>query len=111
MEQKREPFLGLFFDKSAVLRLSRWAGMLAWVILGIYLVTTSISLTRFLIQYSSGLYFEKGITPLDMLDFFTPYLVQPLPGIIHFFGLKFAQNALLILMEMEESARRSARPK
>ena len=46
---------------------------------------------------------------MDLVNFFTPYLTMPMPGIAYFLGLKFVQHALLILLEMEESARRSTR--
>jgi hypothetical protein len=46
---------------------------------------------------------------VDLLGYFTPYLHMIVPGIMYFFGLKFVENSLLILMDMEESARRAAR--
>ena len=111
MEEKRESFYGLFFDKSAVLKLSRWAGIFAWAVLGIYLFTSLISFAQFMTQFVTGVYFQKGMSIFDLLSFFSLYLMMPLPGVVYFFGLKFVQNGLLILMEMEESARRSVRSK
>jgi hypothetical protein len=66
---------------------------------------------QFVTQLSTGLMFEKGILITDLLSFFTPYLLQPLPGVVYFFGLKFVEYGLIILLEMEESARRTARSK
>ena len=109
MAENREPFLGIFFDKSAILKLSRWAGILAWVTLATYLFTFSTSFTQFMMQFVTGVYFQKGMSFVDLLSFFNPYLTMPMPGIVYFFGLKFVQHALLILLEMEESARRSTR--
>ncbi len=111
MEEKREPFFGLFYDKTAVLRISRWAGILAWVVLAVYLFTFVTSFTQFIVQFISGIYFQKGMSLVDLLSFFNPYLTLPMPGVAYFFGLKFVQHTLLILMEMEESTRRSARAK
>ncbi|NWF63679.1 MAG: hypothetical protein HXY38_05160 [Chloroflexi bacterium] len=111
MDEKRESFFGIFFDKSAVLKLSRWAGMLAWVALGAYLFTFLTSFTQFMMQFITGMFFQKGMSIVDVLSFFNPYLTLPIPGIVYFFGLKFVEHSLLILLEMEESARRSARSK
>jgi hypothetical protein len=109
MEEKRERFYATFFDKDAVLKLSRWAGILAWVVLVIYLFTTGLNFFQFMLQFTTGVFYQKGISIVDLISFFTPYLMQPLLGIVYFFGLKFVENALLILLDMEESARRSAR--
>jgi len=111
MEEKREPFYAAFFDKSAVLKISRWAGIFAWVVLGIYLLTSLISFMQFITQFVTGVFYQKGMSIFDLLSFFTPYLMQALPGVVYFFGLKFVENGLLILMEMEESMRRAARSK
>ena len=111
MEEKRDSFPGLYFDKSAILKFSRWAGILAWATLAVYLIAFATSFTQFMMQFSTGLFFQKGMSFVDLVNFFTPYLTMPMPGIAYFFGLKFVQHALLILLEMEESARRSARSK
>lgn len=109
MEEKHDRFYGTFFNKDSVLKLARWSGILAWVVLGIYLFTSTISLIQFLQQFATGLYYQKGMSIFDLLNFFTPYLYQPMPGVIYFFGLKFVEHSLLIFMDVEESARRSAR--
>ncbi len=109
MEEKHERFYGTFFDKDSVLKIARWAGILAWVVLGIYLFTSLVMFIIFIQQFASGIYYQKGMSIFDLFSFFNPYLIQPLPGILYFFGLKFVQHALLILLDMEESTRRSAR--
>lgn len=109
MEEKRERFYGTFFNKDSVLKISRLAGFIAWVVLGIYLYTGSISFIQFLMQFSTGVYYQKGMSIFDLLSFFTPYLTQPMPGVVYFFGLKFVEHSLLIFLDMEESSRRAAR--
>lgn len=109
MEEKRERFYGTFFDKDAVLKISRWSGILAWVVLGIYLYTSSVSFLQFLQQFVTGIFYQKGMSIFDLLGYFNPYLLQAMPGVVYFFGLKFVEHALLILMDAEESARRAAR--
>lgn len=109
MEEKQEPFYGAFFDKSAIIKLARWAGIFSWVALITHLLVFALSFTQFLIQFATGLFFQKGLSLIDLMSFFNPYLTMSIPGIVYFFGLKFVQNGLLILLEMEESARRTAR--
>lgn len=111
MEDKNTTFYASFFDKSAVLKVSRWAGIFAWVVLVVYLLTSLISFAQFITQFVTGVFYQKGMSIFDLLSFFTPYLMQSLPGVVYFFGLKFIENGLLILLEMEESARRTARGK
>jgi hypothetical protein len=106
---KQATFLGTYFDRDAVLRLSRWAEILAWVILTIYVLSWLISMTLFLGQYSSGLYVDKGATFLTILSIFAPYFMQPLPGVFYFFGLQAVSKGMLILLDTEDNTRRAAR--
>jgi hypothetical protein len=107
--EKQASFLGTYFDRDSVLRLSRWTDILAWVILTIYVLSSLISITLFLAQYLSGLYFDKGATFLTMLSLFTPYFQQPLPGVFYFLGLQAISKGMLILLDMEDNTRRAAR--
>src|SRR5512134_97899 len=107
--EKQASFLGTYFDRDGVLRLSRWADMIAWIVLTVYLLSWLFSLLLFLGQYFSGLYFDKGATFLMVFNMFTPYLQQPLPGVFYFFGLQAVSKGLLILLDMEDNTRRAAR--
>ena len=102
-------FLGTYFDRDGVLRLSRWADIISWVVLTIYLLSWLFTLLLFLGQYSSGLYMDKGATFLNVFSMFTPYLQQPLPGLFYFFGLQAVSKGLLIFLDMEDNTRRAAR--
>jgi hypothetical protein len=108
---KQAGFLGTYFDRDGVLRLSRWANVIAWVILGIYLLSGLVSILLFFGQYYNAMYMDKGATFLNMLNMFTPYLQQPLPGIFYFFGLQAVSKGLLIFLDMEDNTRRAARNK
>lgn len=108
MKENRKSFLGAYFDKDAILKISRWAGILAWVILGVYIFTSGVTIIQFLQQLFTGIYYQKGMSIFDFMSFFTPYLLQPLPGVVYFFGLKFVQHTLLIFLEVEENTRNSA---
>jgi hypothetical protein len=101
-------FLGTYFDRDQVIRFSNTAGALAWLALAFFLAGTVISFTQFMIQFVGGWFFQKGMTILDLIGFFTPFLGQIAPGLGYFGGLKFIQYTLLILLEVEENTRRSA---
>jgi hypothetical protein len=109
LNEKQATFLGTYFDRDAVLRLSRWADILAWVLLTVYVLAWLFSITLFLGQYWSGLYGDKGATFLTVLNIFTPYFLQPLPGVFYFFGLQGISKGILILLDMEDNTRRAAR--
>ena len=106
---KQTTFLGTYFDRDAVLRISRWAEILAWVVLTIYMLDWLFSLLLFLAQYYNGMFMEKGMTFLNGVTFFSPYLTRPLPGIFYFFGLQAVSKILQILRDMEDNTRRAAR--
>jgi hypothetical protein len=107
--QKPTTFLGTYFDRDSVLRLSRWTDIISWVTLTLYILSWLFSLTMFLAQYFSGMYGDKGATFLTVLNIFSPYLLQPLPGVFYFFGLQAISKLLLILLDMEDNTRRAAR--
>jgi hypothetical protein len=107
---KQNEFLGTYFDRDNVLRISRAADILSWITLTIYLLTWIFTIALFLAQYFNGLYFVKGSeTLLSTFSLFSPYLQQPLPGILYFFALQGISKGLLILMDMEDNTRRAAR--
>jgi len=107
--EKQEKFLGAYFDRDSVLRLSRWADILSWVVLTLYLLSWLFSLLLFFAQYANGLFGDKGMTFLNLLNFFSPYFLQPLPGVFYFFGLQALSKVLLILLDVEDNSRRAAR--
>jgi hypothetical protein len=114
MTETKEPtqkFFGTYFDRDVVMRLSRWARIFSWVVLALYLVAWLIPFAQFLVQFSSGMFFNKGMTIFDSLNFFTPYLTQPIPGVIYFFSLQAIAHLLVIFLDIEENTRRAARSK
>jgi hypothetical protein len=110
-DEKQTGFLGTYFDRDMILRISRLAGIFAWIILVVYVITTLIGFTQFMMQFAAGIYGQKGILLIDLISYFTPYFLQPLPGLAYFIGLKFAQHGLLILLDIEDNTRRAARNK
>ena len=107
--QKPAAFLGTYFDRDNVLRLARWADILSWVTLTLYIVAWLLALLQLTAQFYNGLLADKGTTPLMMFNIFSPILLQPLPGIALFFGLQAISKFLLILLDVEDNTRRSAR--
>ncbi len=105
----QEKFLGAYFDRDGVLRLSRWADMLSWITLTIYVLTWLFSVLLFASQYANGMMGDKGMSFLMGLNLFSPFLTQLLPGIFYFFGLQAVSKGLLIMLDMEDNTRRAAR--
>ncbi len=109
--EKQATFLGTYFDRDSVIRLSRWADVIAWVVLTIYLLVWLFSILLYFGQYYNGMYTDKGMTFLNIINMFAPFLQQPLPGIFYFFGLQGVSKGLLIFLDMEDNTRRAARSK
>jgi hypothetical protein len=110
MRESKEKFFGTYFDRDSVLRISNAANIISWVILTIYILIWVFTMALFFVQYFNGLYFAKGSeTFLNTASLFFPYLQQPIPGILYFFGLQSVSKGLLILMDMEDNTRRAAR--
>lgn len=107
--EERTGFLGTYFDREASLRLARWAGILAWVLLGLYLYTTLISTGQFLSLLASGAVSYAGTNIFDQLSIPTMQISQLIPGLVYFIMLKIAQQILLILLDVEDNSRRAAR--
>ena len=106
---KQDKFLGTYFDRDGVLRISRAADIVSWIILTIYVLSWIFSILLFSAQFFNGLFVTKGMTFLDIFSFFKPYLVEPLPGVMYFFFLQSLAKGLLILLDMEDNTRRTAR--
>ncbi|HSO12540.1 MAG TPA: hypothetical protein VLT51_09205 [Anaerolineales bacterium] len=106
---RQEKFFGTYFDRDSVLRISRWAEGVAWVVLTVYLLAWLFSILLFIAQYANGLFFDKGMTFLTAFSIFKPYFLEPMPGVFYFFGLQGISKALLIMLDMEDSSRRAAR--
>jgi len=107
--ENRTGFLATYFDRDKVIKIARTAGVLAWIVLGIYAFTTLISFTQFMLQFVTGIFYQKGMSIVDVISYFNPYFLQLVPGLVYFIGLKFAEHGLLILLDVEDNTRRAAR--
>ena len=108
-KEKPTRFLGTFFNRDDVLRLARLAAVFAWIALGVYAFSTLVSFTQFIMQFATGLYFQKGMSILDVVNYFTPYFLQIIPGLAYFTLFKFIEQSLLILLDLEDNTRRAVR--
>lgn len=102
-------YLGTYFDRDAVLRLARLAGILAWVILAIYVYTTLVSIGQFWTMVATGMASYAGANIFDRLSIPTMQFSTLVPGVVYFIIVKIAQQALLILLDVEDNSRRAAR--
>ena len=112
MNQPREDrtgFLGTYFDRDVSLRLARWAGIIAWALLGMYVYTTLVSTGQFLSLLLSGQISYAGTSIFDRLSIPTMQISQLVPGLVYFIMLKIAQQILLIMLDIEDNSRRAAR--
>jgi hypothetical protein len=104
-------FLGTYFDRDGILRLSRWADVIAWIVLTIYLLYGLSSLLSYLGGFLNGLAFDKGGNFLSTINVLADQLLRPLPGVFYFFGLQAVSKGLLIFLDIEDNTRRAARNK
>jgi hypothetical protein len=102
-------FLGTYFDRDSALRIARLAGILAWTLLAMYLYTTLVSIGQFWFLVASGMATYEGANIFDRLSIPTMQISQMAPGLVYFIMLKVAQQALLILLDVEDNSRRAAR--
>ena len=106
-ESQPVSFLGTYFDRDVVLRVSRWADILSWVVVAVYAVDMVLALTVFLLQFARGFWQGMGFT--DVLTNLVYLFERPFRGVVYFIALQGIGKVLLILMDMEESLRRSTR--
>lgn len=107
--EKQEKFLGAYFDRDGVIKLSRWADILSWVTLTVYVLTWLFSALLFMSQYANGMMGDKGMSFLMGMNMLSPFLTQALPGVFYFFGLQAVSKVLLIMLDVEDNTRRAAR--
>jgi hypothetical protein len=100
-------FLGTYFDRDTVIKVSRWADIISWVVVGVYAFDLLLALTVFLLQFGRGFWQGMGFT--DILTNVLYIFERPFRGVVYFIALQGIGKVLLILMDMEESLRRTAR--
>ena len=100
-------FLGTYFDRDVVLRVARWADILSWVVVVVYVLDMTLSVGTFILQFTRGFWAGLGFT--DIATNILLIIERPFRGIVYFIALQAVGKALLILMDMEDNLRRAAR--
>ena len=101
--EKQTPFLGTYFSKEVVLKLSAAARIFAWVVAAFYAVQWLLQVGTFMIQYSRGFWAGMGFT--DVAQNLLWLFEQPLRGLVYFIVLQGVAQAMLIFMDIEDNTR------
>lgn len=107
-ETKHEKFFGTYFDPDTIVKVSRWADILSWIVVVVYAVDFLLSFGVFILQFVRGAWWTgMGFTDIAMnvLIIFE----RPFRGVVYFIALQGIGKTLLILLDMEENTRRAAR--
>ncbi|MGA2504818.1 MAG: hypothetical protein ABSG01_12070 [Anaerolineales bacterium] len=104
---KRANFLGTYFNKDIVFRISAFAKIFSWVVVGIYGLEWLVQALAMVLQISRGFWVGMGVT--DVLQNIFSLFEPPLRGVVYFVVLQGAAQALLLFMDMEDNTRRAAR--
>ncbi len=106
MSDRNGKFLGTYFDRDAVLRMSRVIAALSWVVAAMYAVDFALGLGVFALQYLRGFMASLGAT--DMLQNLLYIFERPLHGILYFAVLQSLSKGMLIALDIEDNTRRAA---
>ena len=105
IKNKRENFLGTYFNKDAVLKLVSVARIFAWIVAGFYLVQWLVQIGTWLLQLARG--FWTGMGSTDFAQALLWQLEPPLRGLVYFVVLQgVAQVVAAALGEHGPAARR-----
>jgi hypothetical protein len=107
MKEEHTGFSGTYFVKEWVLRIARLARIASWVVLGVYGLQFLLSAGLMVSQAAQG--FWAQIRFPDVTQNFLSLFEQVVPGVVYFFVLLGISQVLLILMDVEDNTRRSAR--
>ena len=95
-------FLGTYFERDGVLRLERWARMIAWGVLAAYTLEAGYNVFQSVYGALIGGYAQDWFSILMTLS-------HVLQGAMLFIVLQVAAKILLILLDIEDNTRRAAR--
>lgn len=105
--EKRENFLGTYFSKDTVLRLTSVAKLLSWVVVGVYALEWLVQALAMVLQITRGFWTGMGFT--DVAQSILYLFEQPLRGVVYFVVLQGVAQALLMFMDIEDNTRRAGR--
>ncbi|MCX6035062.1 MAG: hypothetical protein NTV38_08815 [Chloroflexi bacterium] len=78
--EKRENFLGTYFNKDTVLRLTSVAKILSWVVVGVYALEWLVQVFVMVLQIMRGFWMGMGFT--DVIQSILSLFEQPLRGVV-----------------------------
>lgn len=102
-------FLGVYFNRDVVLRLTGVTKILSWVVVVIYGLQWLVQGASLLLQFMRGYWVGMGFT--DYASIVINLFEQPLRGVVYFIVLQAVAQALLVFMDIEDNTRQAARPK
>jgi hypothetical protein len=106
-QENASSFMGTYFDRSTIIRVSRWSEISSWIVAGIYSIDLVVAIGVFILSATRGFWVGLGFT--DYVQNILFIIERPFRGIAYFFALQAIGKALLILMDMENNTRRAAR--
>jgi hypothetical protein len=107
--ENKTDFLGTYFDRDAVIKLARLAGILGWVFLGFYVYMTLIAVVQYMTFIFSGAIALETMPFIDRLSIPNSFIQQLVPGVVYFILMKAVEQILLIFLDVEDNSRRAAR--
>lgn len=105
-ESKNDKFMGTYFDRDTIVKISRWADILSWVVVVVYALDLIFAAGSFALMVMRG-FWGGGFT--DLANNIIAIVERPFRGVVYFIALQAIGKTLLILMDMEENTRRAAR--
>ena len=104
METKNiKHFWGTFFNRDAVLLITKVAKLFAWIIISFYTLQWFLQVGVFFSQVGRGFWIGLGFT--DIAQNFFWLLEQPLRGLVYFVVLQGVAQVLLMSMDIENNTR------
>jgi hypothetical protein len=100
-------FLGTYFNRDSVLKLSRLAVIFSWIVVAVYVGQLALSVLVYILQLARGQVYALGFT--DYAQQILNIVEQPFRGAVYFVALQALSKILLIFMDVEDNTRRAAR--
>jgi hypothetical protein len=104
---KQTHFLGTFFNRDIVLRLTSVAKYLSWFVVIVYSLEWVVQVLAMILQITRGFWNGMGYT--DVAQSILYLFEQPLRGVVYFVVLQGVAQVLLIFLDTEDNTRRAAR--
>jgi len=106
-EHPSRDFLGTYFDRDSVLKLSSIAVIFSWIVLVVYAAQLALSVLVYVLQLIRGQIY--GLGPTDYVQQILWLVEPPFRGVVYFVALQALSKILLMFMDIEDNTRRAAR--